>query len=111
MERRPVRSGLRRQPASLISPGSCSTSHGGIGRIGMLLCGEENLRVLANPRPGSPRKSPSDRSARRRACTAAFRAAKNYASYNISIGRKSKNRFDIGIRQARPIAAHSPRVY
>jgi aspartyl-tRNA synthetase len=45
-----VRYGLRRQPASLISPGSCSTSHGGIARgidhIVMLLCGEENLREV-----------------------------------------------------------------
>src|SRR5713101_5221173 len=51
MERRPVRSELRRQPASLISQGSGSTSHGGIARgidrIVMLLCGEENLRVVA----------------------------------------------------------------
>jgi aspartyl-tRNA synthetase len=47
---RPVRSGLRRQPASLISQGSGSTSHGGIARgidyIVMPLCGEENLRVV-----------------------------------------------------------------
>jgi len=41
---------LRRQPASLISQGSGSTSHGGIARgidrIVMLLCGEENLREV-----------------------------------------------------------------
>jgi hypothetical protein len=32
---------LRRQPASLISQGSGSTSHGGIDRIVMLLRGED----------------------------------------------------------------------